>query len=112
MNSAVSHPHRGDVPSFIARELDDAAELGLVAKWSKHFGYVSLHDPTTGEWYDLRIKDAPSWAKWEASKRKELYRDGNREAYRLTSQEMEEIWEAEHPVEEVGIVEDYPVEEE
>jgi hypothetical protein len=39
--------------------------------------------------------DAPDWAKREAFKRKELYRDGNRKAYRLTAREMEEIWEKE-----------------
>lgn len=49
---------------------------------------------------------------WEARKRKELYRDGNRKAYRLTSREMEEVWEAEYVSEPEGIVEDHPVEEE
>ena len=90
----------------------EAEELGLVATWSVEFGYVALHDPTSGEWHDLRTKDAPEWPVREARKRKELYRDGNRKAYRLTSQEMEEIWETERPLEEEGIVEDYPVEEE
>jgi hypothetical protein len=62
-------------------------------------------------WWDLQTKDAPAWALSEARKRKELYKDGNRKAYRLTSREMGEIWEAERPDLEVGIVEDYPVEE-
>jgi hypothetical protein len=88
----------------------EAGRLGLIATWSIEFGYVSLHDPMTGEWYDLRVADAPGWALWEARKRKELYRDGNRRAYRLTSSEMEELWETEHPDTEFGIVEDYPVE--
>ncbi len=89
----------------------EAEQLGLVATWSVEFGHVSLHDPTSGEWHDLRTKEAPDWAVREARKRKELYRDGNRRAYRLTSQEIGEILEGERPPEEEGIVEDYPVEE-
>jgi hypothetical protein len=71
-----------------------------------------MHDPNTGEWHDVQTGDAPGWAKWEAGKRKELYRGGNRKAYRLTARQMEEIWKAEHPTTEVGIIEEYPVEEE
>lgn len=89
----------------------EAEQLGLVAAWSIEFGFVALHDPTSGEWHDLRTKDAPEWAAGEARKRKELYRGGNRKAYRLTSREMEETWEAERSPEEEGIVEDHPVEE-
>jgi hypothetical protein len=87
-------------------------ELGLTATWSRQFGYVSLHDPVDGEWWNVKVKDAPEWALNESRKRKELYKGGNRGAYRLTSQEMEEIWEAEHTDDvEVGIVEDHPTEE-
>jgi hypothetical protein len=83
--------------------------------WAREFGYVSMHDPTTGEWWDVATKDAPDWAKREAFKRKELYKGGNRKAYRLTAREMEGIWDAErvemwaHPaVTDRGIVyEDY-----
>jgi hypothetical protein len=88
-----------------------ATELGLIAHWSYEFGYVSLHDPTSGEWHDLPTKEAPSWAGWEARRRKQLYKDGNRKAYRLTAREMEEIWKAEHTSDPEGIVEDYPLEE-
>ena len=90
----------------------EADQLGLVATWSHEFGYISMHDPTAGEWHDLQVKDAPSWAVGEAHKRKQLYKDGNRKAYRLTSREMEKIWEAEHLAsEDEGIVEDHPLEE-
>ena len=51
-------------------------------------------------------------AGWEARKREELYKSGNRKAYRLTSREMEEIWKAEHTSEPAGIVEELPIEEE
>ncbi len=93
---------------------DPAHRLGLVAKWSRDFGFISLHDPTTGEWHDVQTKEAPAWARREAGKRRELHKGGNRNAYRLTSREMEEIFEAETSTteEEAGIVEEHPIEEE
>ncbi len=78
-----------------AKTQPEADSLGLVATWSIEFGYVGLHDPTTGEWHDVATNETPDWAKREAFKRKELYRDGNRKAYRLTAREMEEIWKSE-----------------
>ena len=87
----------------------EPTELGLVATWSAEFDYVSLHDPTTGEWHDLKTTVAPEWAVGEARRRKELYRSGNRRAYRLSARDMEEVWKIDQPPEE-GIVEDYPLE--
>jgi hypothetical protein len=91
---------------------DEAEELGMIANWSHAFGYVSIRDPEDDTWHDLAVADAPGWALSEARKRKELYKGGEFRAYRLTSRQMEEIWEAEHPVEEEGIVEEYPIEDE
>jgi hypothetical protein len=84
-------------PSKTSKTPSEAEQLGLVATWSVEFGYVGLHDPTTGEWHDVPTKEAPSWAMWEARKRKELYKDGNRKAYRLTSRDLEKLWAKEHP---------------
>jgi hypothetical protein len=92
--------------------LEGASELGLVARWSYEFGYVSVHDPCTGEWHDLRVSDTPKWAKREAHKRKELYRGGNYRAYRLTSREIGEMLKLKRAPEPEGIVEDHPIEEE
>jgi hypothetical protein len=89
----------------------EPARLGLIATWSGELGYVSLHDPTTGQWHDLKTTDAPGWAVGEARRRKELYKSGNRRAYRLTAHDMEELWKNDQEVAEEGIVEDYPVEE-
>ena len=89
---------------------DEAEELGMIANWSHVFGFVSLRDPVSGEWRDLQTKEAAGWSLWEARKRKELCGDGNQRAYRLTSRQMEEMWEAEQHRDE-GIVEEHPPEE-
>lgn len=36
------------------QELEEANKRGLKIQWSKHPGWISLHDPTTGEWHDVR----------------------------------------------------------
>lgn len=43
------------------RRLGEADRCGLVIKWSREPGYISLHDPTTGEWHDLATTDCPPW---------------------------------------------------
>jgi hypothetical protein len=93
-----------------AKNTTEASERGLVATWAATFGFVSIHDPTTGEWHDVQTKQAPDWALAEASTRKTLYKSGNRKAYSLNAPQMEEIWETEHPPPEQGIVEEYPIE--
>jgi hypothetical protein len=102
-------------PTIIAhireRHAAKAAALGLVAKWSRHFGFVSVHDPTTGEWYDLATKDAPGWAKREAATRKRLWRGGEPSAFDLTRGELEELLARERPPEDVGITEEHPLED-
>ncbi len=92
-------------------EASGADRRGLVARWSCAFGYIEIHDPTEGEWHDLPWKEAPSWARWEARKRKDLAKVGNRRALDLPAGEIREIWEAENlPAEEEGILEEHPVE--
>ena len=85
---------------------------GTVAKWASYEtakGHISIHDPGSGEWHDVALKHAPGWAKWEARKRTDLYKSGNRHAYDLTSVQIEEIWQKEHPaMSEEGIVDDHP----
>jgi hypothetical protein len=62
--------------AFAKRQLEQASERGLVAMWSRHHGYVSIHDPTTGKWHDLRTEDAPDWAVPEACRRKRARKGG------------------------------------
>jgi hypothetical protein len=91
MLSEDRNSRQGRLPDFALKELIRADELGLVARWSREFGYISIHDPTTGDWHDLLMKDAPAWAKKEARKRKELWRfHGVTEI--LSAKEMEDIW--------------------
>ena len=72
------------------RRLEDARRLGLVARWAHEKGFVAVHDPTTGEWHDLPLKDAPGWARRECFKRKELRKLANITIL-LSRAEMEEI---------------------
>lgn len=41
------------------RRLEEADRRGLVIKWSREPGYISLHDPTTGEWHELKQSECP-----------------------------------------------------
>ncbi len=91
-----------------------APRRGMVAKWAPYEtarGHISIHDPVNGEWYDVQYKDAPGWAQREARRRVELYKAGDRHAYDLTSDQMREIWEVDHPPEPDYIVEEHPLPE-
>ena len=35
---------------------EEADRRGLVIKWSREPGYVSIHDPTTGEWHEVKAE--------------------------------------------------------
>jgi len=82
------------------RDLARAAQMGLCAMWARReFGYVSVHDPLTGEWHNLPTKDAnfgdAPWMISGAQRRKALWKNGDRRAYKYTSAEMEAMWAAE-----------------
>lgn len=36
------------------RKLEEADRRGLIIKWSREPDYIALHDPTTGEWHEVR----------------------------------------------------------
>ena len=40
-------------------ELEAADQRGLVIKWAKEPGYIALHDPTTGEWHEVKASECP-----------------------------------------------------
>ncbi len=39
------------------RKLEEAASRGLVITWSREPGYLSLHDPTTEEWHEVKASE-------------------------------------------------------
>jgi hypothetical protein len=39
------------------RELGEADRRGLVIRWAKEPCWISLHDPTTGEWHEVRAEE-------------------------------------------------------
>lgn len=39
------------------KKLEEADRRGLVIKWAKEPGYIALHDPTTGEWHELKASE-------------------------------------------------------
>jgi predicted metal-dependent hydrolase len=39
------------------RKLEEADRRGLVIRWSEHPGWIKLHDPTTGEWHEVRAEE-------------------------------------------------------
>ena len=39
------------------RRLEKAARIGLVIRWSEEPMWIKLHDPTTGEWHEVRAQD-------------------------------------------------------
>jgi len=108
-------PEQHIVPRFVREEEERrrraGENLGLVARWSPEFGYVSIHDPLGGEWHDLRTREAPDWSIKEAWKRKALFKAGNLGAYRMTASELEGVWKTERDAEtarEEGIVDGPP----
>ena len=43
------------------RKLREADRRGLVIEWSKERGWIALHDPTTGEWHEIRAAECLPW---------------------------------------------------
>lgn len=39
------------------RDPEEADRLGLVVRWSEHPDWIKLHDPTTGEWHEVRAEE-------------------------------------------------------
>ncbi len=41
------------------KRLEEAERRGLIIKWSREPGYVALHDPTIGEWHEIKASECP-----------------------------------------------------
>ena len=60
---ALLQEHKRDLIRLLERErrrLEEADRRGLVIRWGSP-GYVALHDPTTGEWYEVAVSGCPPW---------------------------------------------------
>jgi hypothetical protein len=53
------------------RKLREADALGCVARWSRHPNWIELHDPTTGEWHEVRASECLPGVAAEANKHRE-----------------------------------------
>jgi TubC N-terminal docking domain len=54
---AEHKPHLLKLLERERRKLEDADRRGFVAKWSRKPGWISLHDPISGEWHDWPAKN-------------------------------------------------------
>lgn len=60
--STVLRKHKRALIRYLERErrrLEEAASRGLVIKFSREPGWLSLHDPTTGEWHEVKASECP-----------------------------------------------------
>lgn len=39
------------------KKLEDADRKGLIIRWTREPGYVAIHDPTTGEWHEVKTSE-------------------------------------------------------
>lgn len=39
------------------KKLEEPDRRGLVIRWTKEPGYIALHDPTTGEWHEVKASE-------------------------------------------------------
>jgi len=43
------------------RKLREADRRGLVIEWAGERGWIALHDPTTGEWHEVKASECLPW---------------------------------------------------
>ncbi len=39
------------------RKLEEAGRRGLVVRWSEYPDWIALHDPLSGEWFEVKAED-------------------------------------------------------
>jgi hypothetical protein len=60
------------------RKLKEAESRGLVIRFSREPGYLSVHDPTTGDWHELSASGCPPWMLEDATTRRRREGRSNR----------------------------------
>lgn len=58
------------------QRLEAADHRGLIVKWTKEPGYLTLHDPTTGEWHEVLAIECPPWMLEDAKAHRRRRRNG------------------------------------
>jgi hypothetical protein len=48
---------REEVADQRRRKLEDAGRRGLVVRWSEYPDWIALHDPLSGQWFEVRAED-------------------------------------------------------
>ncbi len=55
------------------RRLEEADRRGLVIRWARERGWIALHDPTTGEWHEIRASEcSPGIVEAASSRRRKV----------------------------------------
>ncbi len=60
------------------RKLRETDRRGLVIEWARERGWIALHDPTTGEWHEVKASECLPWAVDAANTRVRLQGRGPR----------------------------------
>jgi predicted metal-dependent hydrolase len=71
--SSILREHKSALIRLLERErrkLEDADRRGLVIRFAKEPGYLSVHDPTTGDWHELQASGCPPWMLEDAKARR------------------------------------------
>ncbi len=61
---ATLHQNKRNLIRLLESErlrLEAADRRGLLITWAREPGYVSIHDPTTGDWHELDASECPPW---------------------------------------------------
>jgi hypothetical protein len=48
---------REEVADQRRRKLEDAGRRGWVVRWSEYPDWIALHDPLSGQWFEVRAED-------------------------------------------------------
>jgi hypothetical protein len=56
-NLAENKAHLLKLLHWERKRLEEADRRGLVIKWSREPGWISSHDPTTGEWHEVKASE-------------------------------------------------------
>ncbi len=50
-------PHLLKLLTWEHRKLKEADRRGLIIRWSEYPTWITLHDPTTGEWHEVKTAE-------------------------------------------------------